>query len=424
MKLKLPQFGLALTSCFAFYISPVFSATPNTSNNFNQQFQKEINDYYEKYHEKEKFTAIAASVLIPQNRTNNKQEIQTVVHGTIGYPPLSQPITPNNLFDIGSITKSFTSLLLLQLQTENKLTLDDKLGKWLPQYPNWKDVTLRQLLNMTSGIPNYSEDKEFSKKMEAHLDTVWTDEELLAYAHPEKPLVTKKENQFEYSNSNYILAALVIEKVTQDTFANQLKLRIINKENGLNNMFYPAGPDGQAVTKAIKDLRVHGYYYDEEKDKLIDTIGNDLSWAGAAGAIVGNTEDVLHWVQLLYHGTLINPIYRESSLAELESVVSMKTGKTVPEVTENDPLGFGLGVASYYDKGLKQRFWFYEGSTLGFRFTYTWQPCNNVTTVVALNSKGGEGDPDSKLGDAIKQANVNLYKIILKTYPELNCIGD
>lgn len=101
--------------------------------------------------------------MIPQNRTNNKQEVQTVVHGTMGYPPLSQPVTPNNLFDIGSITKSFTSLLLLQLQTENKLTLDDRLGKWLPQYPNWKEVTLRQLLNMTSGIPNYSEDKEFSK---------------------------------------------------------------------------------------------------------------------------------------------------------------------------------------------------------------------------------------------------------------------
>ncbi|KTD66007.1 D-alanyl-D-alanine carboxypeptidase [Legionella santicrucis] len=425
MRLNLHQLSFALTALSAFFITPAFSANLNTSkNNLAQQFQEEINDYYKKYSEKEKFTAIAASVLIPQNRTNNKQEIQTVVHGTMGYPPLSQSIAPNDLFDIGSITKSFTSLLLLQLQTENKLSLDDHLGKWLPQYPNWKDVTLRQLLNMTSGIPNYSEDKEFSKKMEAHLDTVWTDKELLTYAHPEKPLVTKKENQFEYSNSNYILAAMVIEKVTQDTFANQLKLRIINKENGLNDMFYPAGPDGQVVAKAIKELRVHGYYFDEEKNKLIDTMINDLSWAGAAGAIVANTEDVVRWVQLLYHGTLINPIYRESSLAELESVVSMKTGQTIPTVTENDPLGFGLGVGSYYDKELKQRFWFYKGSTLGFRVMYIWQSCNNVTTVVALNSKGGEGNPNSKLGDEISKANVNLYKIILKNYPELNCISD
>ncbi|KTD09265.1 D-alanyl-D-alanine carboxypeptidase [Legionella gratiana] len=423
MKLKLHQLGFAVTACSTFLIAPAFSASPNASTNLTQQFQQEVDNYYKEYSEKEKFTAIAASVLIPQNRANNKQEVQTVVHGTMGYPPLSQPITLNNLFDIGSITKSFTSLLLLQLQTENKLSLDDHLGKWLPQYQNWKDVTLRQLLNMTSGIPNYSEDDEFSQKMEAHLETVWTDEELLSYAHPEKPL-TKKENQFEYSNSNYILAAMVIEKVTHDTFANQLKLRIMNEKNGLNDMYYLAGPDGQARAKAIQERRVHGYYYDEEKNKLIDTITNDLSWAGAAGAIVSNTEQVLHWVQLLYHGTLINPIYRESALADLESVVSMKTGKTISTVTENDPLAFGLGVGYYYDKELKQRFWFYEGSTLGYRFAYTWQACNNVTTVVALNSKAGEGNPDSKLGDAIKKANVNLHKIILKNYPELNCIGD
>lgn len=400
-----------------------YAATSDSSTNITEQLQKEIDNYFNKYSKKEKFTAIAASVLIPQNRLSNAKEIKTVVHGTIGYPPLSQPINPTNLFDIGSITKSFTSLILLQLQTEEKLSLDDPLGKWLPQYSNWKTVTLRQLLNMTSGIPNYSEDEEFSQKMESHLDAVWTDEELLKYAHPEKPLEKRSGNLYEYSNSNYILAALVIEKVTHDSFANQLKLRIINAQNGLNNSFYLAGPDAQAVEKSIEDRRVHGYFYDEKKNKLIDTLTNDLSWAAAAGAIVADTEDVVHWVQLLYRGTLIKPIFRERALAELESVVSMKTGQPIPKVSENDPFGFGLGVGYLYDKELKQRFWVYKGSTLGFRVMYLWQACNNVTTVVALNSKGGEGNPESKLGDEILKANQSLYKVILKNYPELQCMS-
>lgn len=183
MKLKSKFLGLALITSL---ISPILSAASETSSNITSQLQKEIDDYYTKYNKKEKFTAIAASVLIPQNQENYQKEIKTVVHGTMGYPPLSEAITPGNLFDIGSITKSFTALIILQLQTEDKLSLDDPLGKWLPQYPNWKNVTLRQLLNMTSGIPNYSADDEFSKKMESQLDAVWTDEELLKYAHPEK----------------------------------------------------------------------------------------------------------------------------------------------------------------------------------------------------------------------------------------------
>ncbi|HHF7374406.1 serine hydrolase domain-containing protein [Legionella bozemanae] len=420
MKLKSQFLGFVLS---AFLASPILYAGSEVSSELTNQLQKEIEAYYKKYSKKERFTAIAASVLIPQNQMNYKKEIKTVAHGTMGYPPLSQPITSNNLFDIGSITKSFTALILLQLQTEDKLTLDDPLGKWLPQYPNWKNVTLRQLLNMTSGIPNYSEDDEFSKEMESHLDKIWTDEELLKYAHPEKPLKKRKGNLFEYSNSNYILAALIIEKITNDTFENQLKLRIINSKNGLNDSFYPAGPDGQSVEKAIENRRVHGYLYDEKKNKLIDTLTNDLSWAGAAGAIVATPEDVVHWVQLLYHGTLIKPIFRERILAELESVVSMKTGKPILQVTEDDPYGFGLGVGYLYDKDLKQSFWVYKGSTLGFRVMYFWQPCNNVTTVVALNSKGGEGNPDSKLGDEIMEANQNLYKVILKNHPELQCIS-
>lgn len=416
MKIKSSLLGLTLTT---FFVSSLIQAS--TTPDMKSLLQNEVNDYYKTYSKKEKFTAIAASVLIPQSKQNSKAEISTAVAGIMGKPPFTQPITANDLFDIGSITKSFTALLLLQLQTERKLSLDDNLGKWLPQYPNWKEVTLRQLLNMTSGIPSYSADDEFSKVMEADLTKNWTDEELLTYAHPEKPLPTNRRSLYEYCNSNYILAALVIEKVTKDSYVNQLKQRIINARNGFNNTFYPAGPEGREVQKTIANRKLHGYFYNESTAKLYDTFYNDLSWGGAAGAIVANTEDVVQWVQLLYHGLLINPVYREHALAELKSVVSMNTGRAIPTVTEEDPSGFGLGVGYYYDKKSKERFWIYKGSTLGFRVMYFWQPCNDVTTVIALNSKGGEGNPNSKMGDEIMNANMHLYHLIMEHYPELRC---
>ncbi|WP_058475120.1 serine hydrolase domain-containing protein [Legionella quateirensis] len=383
--------------------------------------QTVVDDYFKKYSKKEQFTAVSASVLIPQNEETPIDEIKTAVAGRVGYPPFSEVITLDHLFDIGSITKSFTSLILLQLQFEDALSLDDPIGKWLPQYSNWSEVTVRQLLNMTSGIPNYSNDPEFWAQMEHDLSHVWTDEELLHYAHPENPIERNDTNTYEYSNTNYILAGLIIEQVTHDSFAHQLKERIINQSNFLNNTFYPAGPDGVAVRESLTDRKMHGYYFDTANNKVVDTFVNDLSWAGAAGAIVANTEDVMRWVQILFHGTLINPVYRGQALNELTSVVSIKTGLPIATVTADDPVGFGLGVGYYYDKNSGLRFWTYQGSTLGFRVMYLWQPCNNVTTVVALNSKGDEGSSESKMGNHIMEANMNLYHAIIEHHPQLRC---
>ena len=302
--------------------APLHANTEPTAN-FNETMQQIVDKFYQSHKDKEQFTAVAASILLPKDKQIDANDIRTYVKGTVGFPPNNQAITPNNLFEIGSITKSFVAVIILQLQTENKLTLDDKIGKWLPQYPNWKEVTIRQLLTMTSGIPNYSNDPEFDKKMYANLKTVWTNKELLNYAHPDKPIKKNPQNLFEYSNSNYILAALIIEQITKDSFEHQLKERILDKGGYLKNTFYPVGPDASVVQKAISDREVHGYYYDKKTKKNVDTFNNDLSWAGAAGALVSNTADVARWVQILYHGILIEPTHRERALSELEAVVSM-----------------------------------------------------------------------------------------------------
>lgn len=85
----------------------------------------------------------------------SKEEITDAV-GTTEYGG-GRPVTPDSLFQIGSNTKAFTSAILLRLEADKVLSIDDTVGKWLPQYPAWKKVTIRRLLDMTSGIPNYSD---------------------------------------------------------------------------------------------------------------------------------------------------------------------------------------------------------------------------------------------------------------------------
>jgi D-alanyl-D-alanine carboxypeptidase len=112
------------------------------------------------------------------------------------------PVTPANLFQIGSNTKAFTAAAILQLEAAGKLSIHDTVGKWLPQYPQWSSVRIESLLNMTSGIPGYDNLPAFETAFAQNPNRHWTLPELAAFSQGQ-PL----EPGWLYSNTNYILVS-------------------------------------------------------------------------------------------------------------------------------------------------------------------------------------------------------------------------
>ena len=104
--------------------------------------------------------------------------------GTTGRAPSDRPISQDTLFQMGSTSKSFTAAVILKLEAADKLLLDDTIGRWLPEYPAWKDVSIRRLLNMTSGIPNYSETEAMSRLWADEPQRDLSAEELVRLAYP------------------------------------------------------------------------------------------------------------------------------------------------------------------------------------------------------------------------------------------------
>jgi D-alanyl-D-alanine carboxypeptidase len=311
-----------------------------------------------------------------------------------------KPVTPANLFQIGSNTKAFTSVIILQLEAEHRLSIGDTVGRWLPQFPAWKAVTIKQLLNMTSGIVGYDEVPAMLAAYAKAPYRTFTAKELVAYGYPRDgtPPIT---HGWSYSNTAYILAQLVIERATGQTYDAELHRRLLGVGRGLPDTYYAPSFYPQSVS----DRMVSGYFYSRDPDNapLAPLYGRDtkpfsLSWTQGAGGIVASPEDLTRWVRRLYRGDALAPAQRR----ELLSIVSNATGKAIGSTTARDSKGFGLGVGQLTMPTIGT-IWYYEGETLGYRMLYGYFPRQDAVIAVGLNSQ-----PNAK-DDHIGQLMTSLY---------------
>jgi D-alanyl-D-alanine carboxypeptidase len=350
--------------------------------------------------EKEMISAVSVSVSLPDDPAP-----LNVAAGRVSREPGSAPVTPDSLFQIGSITKSFTSVTLLQLQAAGVLSINQTVGDWLPQYPAWRDVTIHRLLDMTSGIPGYDNvDAMLTAEGESGGLRRWSDPVLVGFADPTYPGAPKPTTGWDYSNTNYILAGMIIEKATGHSYASEIRGRFLGDRLGLTSTFF--SPD--VYPDEIRARMVSGYFANTELSnlKLKPLLGkdmkiNDMSWAGAAGGIVSRPQDVAAWARALYAG----PLLPDRERTQLMTIVSNKTGQPIAQTNDADPVGFGLGVGAAYKPSFGH-VWYYQGETLGYRMLYGYFAKDDLVIAFGLNSQ--PSDPENKAGDLLER----LYKAV------------
>lgn len=357
--------------------------------------RKDLDDYLSSRSAIEHISALSLTVTFRGDSNPINLAVGTTKYGG------GRPVTPSDLFQTGSNTKAFTSALILQLEAAGALSIDDTLGKWLRQYPAWKDITIRQLLDMTSGIPTYDLTDAANREYGDNPRMESTPAQLVAYVYPK---MKTRGAQFEYSNTGYILLQMIIAKASQQhSYAADLDHLIA--ANHLKDTFY----EPYFYSPAIMHRLVSGYYVNTDPpvtDKLIgtDTSGYSLGWAQAAGGMLSTPEDLARWVRVLFEGNVLEPKQK----GELLSLVSLKTGQPIGRTSPSDPAAFGLGVFQITDPKLGT-FWGYQGSTIGYRATYAYFADSGLILCVFTNSQTTHDE--NKINDQLIPA---LYATLQK----------
>nr|WP_167151085.1 serine hydrolase domain-containing protein [Streptomyces sp. MBT27] len=252
--------------------------------------------------------------------------------GRAGLADLSTGRQPGagDRFRVGSITKTFVATVMLELEATGKLSLDDTVDRWLPGLVegnghDGSQIKLRQLLDHTSGIYSYTDDadfkrKEFSTAFLRHRYDTWTPEQIVRLAMTHQPTFAPDSKQWAYSDTNYVLAGMVIQKATGHPYAREIEQRILRPLH-LDSTTLPGtrvrvpGPSGRAYSKLSGELAGPG----EPNGVMYDVTELNPSLAGAAGEMISTTRDLNRFYQALLSGRLL----KKRQMKEMFTAVSI-----------------------------------------------------------------------------------------------------
>lgn len=300
----------------------------------------------------------------------------------IGNLASREPMQVNNYMRIGSITKTFTATVILQLVDQHKLGLDNPVSTYQPEVPNGKSITIRELLNMTSGLFSYTEDEGFSQALLANPYKVWNPQELLVIAFKHPPYFAPGKG-WHYDNTNYILLGLIMEQLTHLP-AKQAFQHYIFQPLGMHESHLPPS------SSVIPDPHAQGYMYGADftgQGPTLNVTDWNPSYAWTAGSMISTLHDLKIWAKALATGRLLSAATQKERL----------TWAICAPRWLGKPQCYGLGVIGF------DGFLGHDGQIFGFTSWIGYQPQNGATIIVLANLyQGSDGsDPATDLAQAI-----------------------
>jgi CubicO group peptidase (beta-lactamase class C family) len=337
---------LCISVCFAFlFINSIVFAQ-----RIDSDLYKRYSDYLEIYYQNKRIPSISAGVLkdgiIQWLDAKGQIDLETFT-----------PAKPSSLYRIASITKAITAVAVMQLYEKGQINLDADINTYVPYFPQkkWK-VTVRNLLNHTSGIRSYKSEEEFNSKMFYSS----TKEAVMTFANDD--LLFEPGTNYNYSSLGYSLLAALIENVTKMSFESYLRKEI----------FQVANMKSTRVDRQRDVIFERAKGYDKSSDrKFINSPLADLSIKVAGGGLISTSEDILLFAKALLEGNLIS----KSTLEMMTKPVVLKNGKRFN-------YGFGLSLS---DPGDSLSYFGHEGRGTGFVSGLIIEPSSATATVFLIN---------------------------------------
>jgi D-alanyl-D-alanine carboxypeptidase len=299
-----------------------------------------------------------------------------------------RPMGVDDRMRIASTAKAFSGAAALSLVGKGKLSLDDKVGDFVTGLPrkDWRKVTLGQLLNHTSGLPDFSNDPGFREAVLASLTKAPPPEKLLSFVEDEK-LLFEPGSEYRYSNSDNIAVALMVEAATGGTYEDQLKKRVYGPL-GLEKTGLPRGAN-------LREPYIHGYDNDPSEQPPEDV--SELmaaGWAWASGGVVSTPADLNAFVRGYVGGELFG---RETKRQQ----------RRVFEGGGSEPPGPGknsAGLALFRYETKCGTVWGHTGNTLGYTQFMAASPNGKRSVTVSVNSQLTPKDGARGVFEALRRA--------------------
>lgn len=288
------------------------------------------------------------------------------------------PLRMDDAHQIGSLTKQFTAAAVLQLIEQGRMSLDDPIRKYLPDFDTQgRTVTIHHLLNHTSGIRSYTSIYGMNAvPREAVLDTI-----------QKHPYDFEPGERYLYNNSGYYLLGVILEEVTGEPYAQYVEQRLF-EPLGLTATSY-CGYEGERVPVG----------YGPGPQGLATTLLSDMQFPGAAGALCSTVADLLRWQHALVTGQVVQP----ESYERMTTPAALASGETMN-------YGYGLMRMTLEDRTVVA----HGGGIPGFNTFLSWHPTDSIGVVVLVNTTPGH---TAQIHEPIARAALGLARRVVQDLP-------